>query len=95
MIAQLAQDAVDQFAKLPIDLDDELPELGLPSLALRDDLSSYGAVYLELAGRSSMPPPLLHSTPPWSCQAGTSSNSHQDPQRDPAGTITLPQTVII
>lgn len=56
MIAQQAQDAVDQLAKLPIDVDDELPEPGLLlSLALRHGLSSYDAVYLELALRRKLP----------------------------------------
>jgi predicted nucleic acid-binding protein len=56
MIAQQAQDALDQLAKLPVDLDDELPEPGLLlSLALRYDLSSYDAVYLELALRRKLP----------------------------------------
>jgi predicted nucleic acid-binding protein len=56
MIAQQAQQAIDQIASLPIDLDDEQPEPGLLlSLALRYDLSSHDAAYLELSLRRKLP----------------------------------------
>lgn len=56
MSAQQAQDAIAQLAALPIDIDQEPPDAGqLLALALRYDLSSYDATYLDLALRRQLP----------------------------------------
>lgn len=56
LIARQAQTIVDQIRCLPIEFDLQLPEVPeLLSLALRYDLSSYDAVYLELALRQQLP----------------------------------------
>ncbi len=56
MTAQQAQDAIAQLAGLPVDIDQELPDPGqLLALALRYDLSSYDAAYLDLALRRQFP----------------------------------------
>ncbi|MDT3672008.1 MAG: type II toxin-antitoxin system VapC family toxin [Aromatoleum sp.] len=51
-----ARMAVDQIESLPIDIDRETPgPAAILSLALRYDLSSYDAAYLELALRKQLP----------------------------------------
>jgi predicted nucleic acid-binding protein len=56
LIARDAQTIVEQIQCLPIEFDLRLPEVAeLLSLALRYDLSSYDAVYLELALRQQLP----------------------------------------
>ena len=56
LIAQHAQEAIGHLAQLPIDFDSEsLDPALLLSLALRYDLSSYDAAYLELALRRQLP----------------------------------------
>jgi predicted nucleic acid-binding protein len=56
MIAQQAQAAARQVASLPIEIDTSIADAGeLLALALRYDLSSYDAVYLELALRQQLP----------------------------------------
>ncbi|MFT3802656.1 MAG: type II toxin-antitoxin system VapC family toxin [Burkholderiaceae bacterium] len=56
LIAQQAQEAIGYLARLPIAIDREAPDPALLlSLALRHDLSSYDAVYLELALRRQLP----------------------------------------
>lgn len=56
MNAQQAQDAITQLAALPIDIDTESPDAGqVFALALRYDLSSYDAAYLDLALRRQLP----------------------------------------
>lgn len=54
--AQQAQDAIAQLAALPIEMDTDSPDAGqILALALRYDLSSYDAVYLDLALRRQLP----------------------------------------
>lgn len=54
--AQQAQDAITHLAALPIDIDTEAPDVGqVFALALRYDLSSYDAAYLDLALRRQLP----------------------------------------
>lgn len=54
--AQQAQDAITHLAALPIDIDTEAPDAGqVFALALRYDLSSYDAAYLDLALRRQLP----------------------------------------
>jgi predicted nucleic acid-binding protein len=56
LTAQLAQEAIAELAALPIDLDRELPDPGqLLALALRYELTSYDAAYLDLALRRQLP----------------------------------------
>jgi len=56
MIAQQAQEVVEQIAALPIDVDTQPPAAAaVLSLALRHDLSSYDAACLELALRLQLP----------------------------------------
>lgn len=56
MIAQQAQEAIVALADLPIEIDTEALDAGLIlALALRYDLSSYDAAYLELALRRQIP----------------------------------------
>ena len=56
LIAQHAQEAIGHLAQLPIDFDSQPPDPALLlSLALRYDLSSYHAAYLELALRRQLP----------------------------------------
>lgn len=56
MIAQQAQEAIKQLSTLPIDFDCDVPDPAqLLALALRHDLTSYDAAYLELALRKQMP----------------------------------------
>ena len=56
LTAQDAQQAIAWLKRLPIDTDTSAPDAGmLLSLALRHDLSSYDAVYLELALRLQLP----------------------------------------
>ena len=56
LTAQQAQDAIAQLAELPVEIDAELPDAGqLLALALRYDLSSYDAAYLDLALRRQLP----------------------------------------
>ena len=64
MIAQDAQAAIAQLARLPIHIDPRAPDPALiPSLALRHDLSSHDVAYLELALRLQLPSP--RATPNW------------------------------
>lgn len=54
--AQQAQEAIAELAALPLDIDQEPPEAGqLLTLALRYDLTSYDAAYLDLALRRQLP----------------------------------------
>lgn len=54
--AQQAQDAIAQLAALPIEMDTDSPDAGqILALALRYDLSSYDAAYLDLALRRQLP----------------------------------------
>ena len=54
--AQGAHEVISQMAELPISLDREAPgPAALLSLALRYDLTSYDAAYLELALRLQLP----------------------------------------
>lgn len=54
--AQQAQEAIAQLAALPVDIDNEPPDAGqLLALALRYDLTSYDAAYLDLALRRQLP----------------------------------------
>lgn len=54
--AQDAQQAIACLKRLPIDIDTHAPDAAmLLALALRHDLSSYDAVYLELALRLQLP----------------------------------------
>lgn len=56
LTAQQAQEALADLAALPLDLDHEAPDAGqLLALALRYDLSSYDAAYLDLAMRRQLP----------------------------------------
>lgn len=56
MSAQQAQQAITHLATLPVDIDQEPPDAGhLLALALRYDLSSYDAAYLDLALRRQLP----------------------------------------
>lgn len=56
MIARDAQLALGFLARLPIDIDGSPPDAALLlSLALRHDLSSYDALYLELGLRLQLP----------------------------------------
>lgn len=56
MVAQDARIVVDQVGALPIEIDRETPgPAAILSLALRYDLSSYDAAYLELALRRQIP----------------------------------------
>lgn len=56
LVAQDARTVVDQIESLPIEIDRETPGAGaILSLALRYDLSSYDAAYLELALRKQLP----------------------------------------
>ena len=56
LTAQQAQDAIAQLAEVPVEIDAELPDAGqLLALALRYDLSSYDAAYLDLALRRQLP----------------------------------------
>ena len=56
MIASQAREVAEQIAALPIAVDAQPPAiLGILSLALRYDLSSYDAAYLELALRQQLP----------------------------------------
>lgn len=56
LIAQQAQQAIQQLKALPVDTDREPPDPAqLLALALRHDLSAYDAVYLELALRRQLP----------------------------------------
>lgn len=56
IIAQQAQEALRLLAELPIDLDRDVPDAPqLLALALRYELTSYGAAYLELALRRQLP----------------------------------------
>lgn len=54
--AQGAREVVDQVEALPIDIDRQTPgPAAILTLALRYDLSSYDAAYLELALRLQLP----------------------------------------
>lgn len=54
--AQQAQDAIAQLAELPVEIDAESPNPGqLLALALRFDLTTYDAAYLDLALRRQLP----------------------------------------
>ncbi len=56
IIASQAQDMLAMLADLPIDIDTSSPSPAqLLDLALRHDLTSYDAVYLDLALRRSLP----------------------------------------
>lgn len=56
LIASQAQEIIDQVCGLPIEIDTANPGPGeLLALALRYDLSSYDAAYLELALRLQLP----------------------------------------
>lgn len=56
MNAQQAQEAIEQLAALPVEIDREPPEAGqVLALALRHDLTSYDAAYLDLALRRQWP----------------------------------------
>lgn len=56
LTAQDAQQAIAFLKRLPIDIDTDAPDAAmLFALALRHDLSSYDAVYLELALRLQLP----------------------------------------
>ncbi len=56
LIARQAQEAIEELSRLPLDIDREPPDPALLlSLALRHDLSSYDAAYLELALRRQLP----------------------------------------
>lgn len=56
MDAQQAQTAITQLAALPIEIDPEPPDAGqVLALALRYDLTSYDAAYLDLALRRQLP----------------------------------------
>lgn len=56
LTAQQAQEAIAELAALPIDIDRELPDPGqLLALALRYELTSYDAAYLDLALRRQLP----------------------------------------
>lgn len=55
-IAEQAQAAIELVANLPIEIDRDPPDAGmLLALALRYDLTSYDAAYLELALRLQLP----------------------------------------
>lgn len=54
--AQQAQEAIAKLAALPVEIDHEPPDAGqLLALALRYDLTSYDATYLDLALRRQLP----------------------------------------
>ncbi len=56
MNAQQAQEAIAQLQMLPIDIDPDPPDAAnVLALALRYDLSSYDAAYLDLALRRQLP----------------------------------------
>jgi predicted nucleic acid-binding protein len=56
IVAAQAQEMLDMLAKLPIDIDMAQPSpKQLLDLALRYDLTSYDALYLDLALRRSLP----------------------------------------
>lgn len=56
LTAQQGQEMIAELAALPIDLDRELPDPGqLLALALRYELTSYDAAYLDLALRRQLP----------------------------------------
>lgn len=56
LIASQAQEIIDQICGLPIEIDTDTPgSAELLALALRYDLSSYDATYLELALRLQLP----------------------------------------
>ena len=56
MIASQAQEMLAQLSRLPIEFNASVPEPGLLlALALRHDLTSYDAAYLELALRLQLP----------------------------------------
>ena len=56
LTAQQAQEAIEALAALPIDFDRELPDASqLLALALRYELTSYDAAYLDLALRRQLP----------------------------------------
>ncbi|TWT21082.1 type II toxin-antitoxin system VapC family toxin [Luteimonas marina] len=56
LTAQQAQDAIADLATLPLDIDQDVPDAGqLLALALRYDLTSYDATYLDLALRRQLP----------------------------------------
>ncbi len=56
LIAQQAQEVAAEIAALPIEIDAEPPSASaILALALRHDLTSYDAVYLELALRRQLP----------------------------------------
>jgi len=56
MIASQAQEMLAQLSRLPIEFNANAPEPGLLlALALRHDLTSYDAAYLELALRLQLP----------------------------------------
>ncbi len=56
IIARQAQEAIEHLAELPVDFDREIPDAAqLLALALRFDLTSYDATYLELALRRQLP----------------------------------------
>ncbi len=56
LIAQQAQEAIAALAQLPLQCDASAPDAAqILALALRHDLSSYDAAYLELALRRQLP----------------------------------------
>jgi predicted nucleic acid-binding protein len=56
MTARQAQEAIAVLAELPIEIDAQPPDAGmLLALALRYELTSYDAAYLELALRRQIP----------------------------------------
>lgn len=56
LIAQQAREVVDRIETLPIDFDTQAPApAAILSLALRFELTTYAAVYLELALREQLP----------------------------------------
>ena len=56
LTAQQAQEAIEALAVLPIEYDRELPDASqLLALALRYELTSYDAAYLDLALRRQLP----------------------------------------
>ncbi len=56
LIAQQAQEAIQQLSRIPLEIDRETPDASqLLALSLRYDLTSYDAAYLELALRRQLP----------------------------------------
>ncbi len=56
LVAHQAQTMIEQMGRLPVEIDRDVPDAAqLLALALRYDLTSYDAAYLELALRRQLP----------------------------------------